>query len=142
MIPLFKGAFSVSCYYRLRIYGSSLDKLSKTYSKSNQGKIAAFIDVHNKNSDIIDFELKPEFSVSKSKLGHLSSGKTDYYSMSDDRSGTSDDLKTNGRLSFDVKKLGKAGRAINIYSKYDLSESRDYLDRIREYESWRWRGLG
>ena len=52
--------------------------------------------------------------------------------MSDDRSGTSDDLKTNGRLSFDVKKLGKAGRAINIYSKYDLSESRDFLDRISD----------
>ena len=116
-------------YYNV---GSSLDKLSKTSSKSNQGKIAAFIDVHNKNSDIIDFELKPEFSVSKSKLGHLSSGKTDYYSMSDDRSGTSDDLKTNGRLSFDVKKLGKAGRAINIYSKYDLSESREFLDRISD----------
>ena len=116
-------------YYNV---GSSLDKLSKTSSKSNQGKIAAFIDVHNKNSDIIDFELKPEFSVSKSKLGNVSSGKTDYYSMSDDRSGTSDDLKTNGRLSFDVKKLGKAGRAINIYSKYDLSESRDFLDRISD----------
>lgn len=43
-------------YYNV---GSSLDKLSKTSSKSNQGKIAAFIDVHNKNSDIIDFELKP-----------------------------------------------------------------------------------
>lgn len=81
--------------------------MSKTSSKSNQGKIAAFIDVHNKNSDIIDFELKPEFSVSKSKLGNVSSGKTDYYSMSDDRSGTSDDLKTNGRLSFDVKNWAK-----------------------------------
>lgn len=30
------------------------------------------------------------------------------------------------------KKLGKAGRVINIYSKYDLSETRDFLDRISD----------
>ena len=107
-----------------------LDKDNASKSESNNKKISTFLDVKNTKTEKIEFQIKPEISVSRRKYGDISNGFTNDYAIEDQTDGNDTDLTSKGWLSTDIKDIGRRGRNIMLFSKYNLQRNENYHDEI------------